>query len=192
MKKLIILFSFHFFIILVIQSYAFIHAAFDKKIKPLQFIKERIFENTHCKHYLMFSGLNTGYGFYGINVATNKFFLIEAMDSNNKVISKFDISSFNSKCTYARFNTIVSWYYNFNVENEEIKKKHGKESRIYKLREKYLLKIYQNIGKFGVKELKNCTCFKIKMVTVVPPNIWNTDLQKNNAYVLQEYNFPNK
>jgi hypothetical protein len=192
MKKIIFLFIFHFFIIIVLQLYAFIDSAFEKKLTTLKFLKNNVFENTICKHYLIYSGINTGYGFYGINVATNKIFLIEAMDSQNRIIKKFDVSNFKTKSTYARFSTIVSWFYNFNVENEEIKKKSGKNSRIYKLREKYLKKIYQDIGEFSVKDLKNCKSFKIKMVTVVPPDIWNTTLQKNNIYVLQEYSFPNK
>lgn len=192
MKKLIVLFAFHFFIILALQLYAFVDAAFDKKVTGLKFLKDEVFENTFCKHYLIYSGINTGYGFYGINVATNKFFLVEAMDSQNRIIKKFDISDFKTKSTYARFSTVVSWFYNFNVENEAIKKKSGQNSRIYKLREKYLHKIYQDIGEYSVKGLKNCKSFKIKMVTVVPPDIWNTTLQKNNIYVLQEYSFQNK
>jgi hypothetical protein len=192
MKKLIVFFAFHFFILLVLQTYAFIDAAFEKKVACLAYLKEEIFDNPLCKHYLVYSGINTGYGFYGINVATNKFFLVEALDSKNKLIKKFDLSNFNTKSTFSRFSTVVSWLYNFNVENEEIKKKAGKNSRIYKLREKFLQKVYQNIGQYSVRELKDCKSYTIKMVTVVPPDIWKTSLQKNNIYALQEYNFQNK
>jgi hypothetical protein len=192
MKKLIVLFFFHFFIILVLQTHAFVEAAFEKKVPGITYLKNEVFDNSFCKHYLIYSGINTGYGFYGINVATNKFFLIEALDSKNRVIKKFDMSNFNTKSTFARFCTVASWLYNFNVENEDIKKKAGKNVRIYKLREKYLKKVYQNIGKYSVRDIKNCTSFTIKMVTVVPPDIWNTSLQKNNIYAIQEYSFQNK
>ena len=192
MKKLVVFFSFHFFCIVVIQIYAFVDAAFEKKVIGLTEIKREVMDNSVCKHYLVFSGIDTGYGFYGVNVATNKFFLVEARDSNKEVIKKFDLSNFNSTTTFSRFGTVTSFLYNFEVENEEIKKKGGKDSRLYKLREKYLKRLYEHVGEYSVKDMKNCKSYSIRLATVVPPDIWATSLQKNNIYAIQEYNFETK
>lgn len=195
MKKLLALFAIHFFIIITFQSYLFISAAFEKNdVIILSYLKQQVYNNSAAKYYLLFSGINTGYGFYGINVATNKYYFVEAFDQKNKLITKTDVSDFQTKNSYCRFTTLPSWLYNFNVETEDLRKKgRNKETKKYcELRDRYLRKVYECIGVSSVKHIKNCKNFNIKLVTVVPPNIWNSDLEKNNIYVLQKFSFKNK
>lgn len=198
MKKLFVFFCFHFFIIITLQTYLFINSAFEKDVPVLGYLKNKVYAHSLMKHYLVFSGINTGYGFYGINVATNKFFFVEVLDSENRIIKKIDVSDFNTKNSYSRFSTCPSWFYNFNIETNEIKTKskgkndNNESKKYYKLRDRYLEKVYEYIGRSNIKNIKNCESFNVKLVTVVPPDIWNSNLEQNNIYVLQKFNFKNR
>lgn len=194
MKKIVAFFSLHLFIIITLQIYLVFDSVFEKNSIPvIGFLKKDIYSKSPMKHYLMFSGINTGYGFYGINVATNKYFIVEIININKNIIKKINVNNFNSANSFSRFSTCGSFIYNFNVETNEIKKKDKKNSERYcLLRDKFVSKIYKYIGKREVNDIKNCESFKVKLITVVPPNIWNNKLEKNNIYVLQEFSFKNK
>ena len=194
MKKLIIFFCVHFIVIFIIQITLFVYSAFDRHIPVLEHLKSLMYESTFTHVYLMSTGINTGYGFYGIRVSTNKYFIIEAIDSKNKILKKIDVLNLANENSFGRFNTSTSYYYNFIIETGVLQDKdvNKKNTELILLRKKYIQKSLENIGKYFTKDIKNCAKYKVKIITVVPPNIWNTNLDKNNIYVLENYKFENK
>lgn len=141
---------------------------------------------------MIFSGTNTGYGFYGVNVATNKYYFVELYDVNNVFIKKIEINNFKTSNAFSRFDTSTSWIYNFNVDTKEYEKNNedSKQKEKYcKIRNDYETKIYKYIGQFYAKKEKNCKFYKVKLATIVPPNIWKSKLTQNNLYVIQEKSF---
>lgn len=190
MKKLFIFFALHLFIIVTLSAYLFIDAAFeDRELPPLTYLKKEIYDDTPLKHYLVASGLNTGYGFYGINVATNKYFMVEVLDEQYCISSKIDVCDFETKNSFSRFHTFPSWLYNFKVETNEVKKEADYSRKYVQLRNKFVEKSFNYVGKTYTQGLPPGTRYNVKLITVVPPDIWNTKLKKNNIYVLEEYYF---
>ena len=194
MKKMFIFFIIHFFIIFTLSIYLFIDSIFeDREIPPLSFLKSYVYGSTEMRHYLVFSGINTGYGFYGVNVATNKFFLVELLDSDNKIVKTLNVSDFSTNNSFSRFSTLPSWIYNFNVETNELTNKGEHEVKRYcELREKFIYKVYNYIGKEYASKYPHIKKYNVKLITVVPPNIWEERLEKNNVYVLQKFEFNSK
>ncbi|MGX1025047.1 hypothetical protein [Psychroflexus sp. MBR-150] len=196
MKKISIFFSIHFFIVSTLSIYLFIDAVSKtkKKIPVLTHLKNDIYDSNFIRPYLVFSGINTGYGFYGINVATNKFFLIEILDEQNCIVEEINVSNFKTKNSFQRFHTLPSWLYNFKVETTELKEKSSileEENKYIELRDEYVKKINKHILKsyIRVEDLKENYIYRIKLITVVPPDIWKSNLDKNNIYVLEEHDF---
>lgn len=196
MKRISIFFSIHFFIVFTLSIYLFIDAAIKtkKELPVLTHLKKDIYDSNFIRPYLVFSGINTGYGFYGINVATNKFFLIEILDGQNQIVERINVSDFKTKNSFQRFHTLPSWLYNFEVETAELKEKSSvseEDSKYIELRDEYVRKVNKHILKSYIKEkdLKENYNYRIKLITVVPPNIWKSKLDKNNIYVLEEQDF---
>lgn len=196
MKKIVVFFFFHFFIVLTLSIYLFINAVSKTKrdLPVLTYLKNDIYDSNFIRPYLVFSGINTGYGFYGVNVATNKFFLIEIQDEENCIVEKINVSNFKTKNSFQRFHTLPSWLYNFKVETNELKEEptsNDEKVRYITLRDEYIKKMNKHILKsyLSKKTLKENYNYIIKLVTVVPPNIWENKLEKNNIYVLEEYVF---
>ena len=192
MKK-ILFYIFHFALIFCLQLYLFLNSGLDIKYIPiLTEIKEDVLFNSPIKHYMVFTGINTGYGFYGVNVATNKYFFIELLDKNKKVIENIEVNDFKTANSFSRFETSTSWIYNFHVETEELEnkiKKNKAKKKYCEIRKDYEKKIYKYIGLYYAKKNSNCKFYNIKLATVVPPNIWEQKLEKNNIYVIKELSF---
>lgn len=192
MKKIFLCFT-YFFLIFSLQLYLFLNDAL--KIEYIPFfteIKEKIISNSPLHEFMIFSGTNTGYGFYGVNVATNKYYFVELYDVNNVFIKKIEINNFKTSNAFSRFDTSTSWIYNFNVDTKEYEKNNedSKQKEKYcKIRNDYETKIYKYIGQFYAKKEKNCKFYKVKLATIVPPNIWKSKLTQNNLYVIQEKSF---
>lgn len=166
-----------------------------KEIPVLGFLKKNVYDSNVVRPYMVLSGINTGYGFYGINVATNKFFLIEVLDKENCLVEKINVSNFKTKNSFQRFHTLPSWLYNFKVETKDLRKELDtvtkNDIKYFDLREEYVEKVFKHILKSYVKDIERDeeNTYAIKLITVVPPDIWKSELEKNNIYVLTEYNF---
>jgi hypothetical protein len=179
-----------------LSIYLFIDAVSKtkKELPVLTHLKNDIYDSNFIRPYLVFSGINTGYGFYGINVATNKFFLIEILDEQNCIVEKINVSNFKTKNSFQRFHTLPSWLYNFKVETTELKEKASiseEENKYIELRDEYVKKVNKHILNSYIRneDLKENYSYRIKLITVVPPNIWKSNLDKNNIYVLEEHDF---
>lgn len=199
MKRISVFFCIHFFIIIILSIYLFLDSILDsKKDFPIvSFLKKDVFDSNYIRPYLVFTGINTGYGFYGVNVATNKFFLIEILDKKNNIIKKINVSDFKTKNSFSRFHTLPSWLYNFKVETKELKDKglvSKNDEKYIKLRDEYVKKVNKHIlnSYINKNELNKEFTYVIKLITVVPPDIWNNNLEKNNIYVLETNFFKSK
>lgn len=192
MKK-VIYFLFHLSLISCLQLYLFLNFGLEIKYTPvLSEIKEDVIYEFPIKHYMVLSGVNTGYGFYGINVATNKYFFVELLNKNKKIINKIEVSDFNTSNSFSRFDSSTSWIYNFNIETQELEKKinKSKEKKKYcEVRNEFESKLYKYIGLYYAKKNPECLYYNVKLVTVVPPNIWEQKLEKNNIYVIKTESF---
>lgn len=198
MKKLTVFFGIHVFIIFTLSVYLFIDAAFnkDKEMNIYFFgdLKKNVYDSPIMRPYMVLSGINTGYGFYGINVATNKYFLIEILDNQNKMVDELNVSNFKTSNSFSRFHTLPSWIYNFKVETNDIKElESAKDNEKYiELRETYVRKMFKHLLKSYIKEPIKNRKYLVKLVTVVPPDIWKEKLEKNNVYVLEKFEFENE
>lgn len=145
------------------------------------------------KEYTIITGINTSYGFYGINVATEKYFEVELYDIN-KIKIKSDIF-LNNKTTngYLRITNLASRMANFIEETNQIKlKKMANLNEIIVNNEIYILKIFKWLGKKEAEKNINCKYYKVRLHTInpVPVNIWEKNIEKKiNSYVIKEMEF---
>lgn len=87
--------------------------------------------------------------------------------------------------------------YNFKVETKELKDKglvSKNDEKYIKLRDEYVKKVNKHIlnSYINKNELNKEFTYVIKLITVVPPDIWNNNLEKNNIYVLETNFFKSK
>lgn len=168
----------HFGVIFIISFIGTIYTYKDYKNissyrleKASNFIKNLINNPVyHC--YAILTGTNTGYGFYGINVATYKFFKVELYDMNGnilKTIITFDIKNQNN---LARFEILASRMANYVVENKNYPKNGNK--KILRFRKEVVRKIFKQIGLYEAKKQKNCKYYITTLYTLQPINIWET------------------
>ena len=103
----------HFCLILIISVTSVVNSFLDYN----NFDKEKLVTLNHtireCLHnpvyhtYAIFTGTNTGYGFYGINVATHKYFNVELFDKDEKLIKSTNTFGFKNQSNLARFEVLA-------------------------------------------------------------------------------------
>lgn len=197
-KFKVLLFSFHLFIICLFSVYSCITAykkvsrVEDVNIPILTEVTSLLYNNSSFTFYRIFSGTNTGYGFYGTSVATQKFIIVEVLDSANNVLLKdenFNFRTFTGKSRFDGFPTHIS---NFIDETDRMSESKKPIKRVIKLREKYVEKIFKYLGKSVSKTVKSSHSYNISLITVLPQNIWANKINKNIVYVEKVYRFYNK
>lgn len=170
-----------------------------KKIPVLGSLK-RLYFTPLFRPYMILSGIESGYGFYGRNVATHKYYFIEFYDKDNRLLETFDYANlFKTTNGFSRFQTFPSKLYNFIIKTEDQKKESLNEQgkKLVKLRESYTEKTLKYIARAAVKKVQTTgiangkiTSCKIKFITVVPPlNLFSNDnftSNKQNIYLLKE------
>lgn len=136
--------------------------------------------------YTQFASVDVGYGFYGGNVATSKFFHIEFRDQEEELLFSGEFRDFfNSQNTYVRFETLASKLYNTMIDLEDLQKqaetqenqemKNILERRV-KLQEKWIATIYKSLEEFAINHIKtNSALYEtavsgaIHYRTILPP-----------------------
>lgn len=217
MKRLIILFLVHFFIIFINSLYGFWSqvssnnkVSEEKKPIPVLDPLKAVFSSSAIRPYLVISGIETGYGFYGKNVATNKYLVIEIYDKDSNRIKSIDYAqAFNTSNGLSRFETLPSKLYNFLTETEDLKKVKKKDDtaalqKMISAREQYVEKSLKYIARSVVSsdlskrigltpaEQNEITFFKIKLITIIPPeNIFSKNSKEPSIFVLKEYIYTN-
>ncbi|WP_018675950.1 hypothetical protein [Riemerella columbina] len=182
-------FFIHFLVIAIISLNSVIYSYVDYKgiesenAEDFNELVNKFMHNSIYNSYAIFTGTNTGYGFYGINVATYKFFVVELYDSNDDLIHKTSTFDFKNKANLQRFDVLSSKIANSITEIKK-NKDDDKKSKIFGMKKDLTKKIFKYIGLQQAKKYNNCKYYVVKLYTLIPDDIWdneNYNLLKNVA-----------
>lgn len=142
-----------------------------------------IINNTLFNNYKKISGTNTGYGFYGINVATEAYFSVKVYNNDDEIIYSSTTQSIDKKNALSRFMVLPCSELNSNCEIEKEKNENLKKgiNNILSTKENYSNKIFKYIGLHNIKKIDK-NKFKYYVVTLYclnPKNIWNSNKSEN-------------
>jgi hypothetical protein len=163
--------------------------------RPPNFIAMGHFNKLPTDLYSMFSGTDTGYGFYGIKTATVKYVRVKYLDSNDttlKLDRYFNLSTSNG---ISRFGGYSSYLANYIAETEKLVKANDVPSsnirETIKFREDYIEKVFKWLGEKEAKATPGCVAYSIELLTIVPEDIRQrqSDL-KPEMYVIKKGLFP--
>jgi len=199
-KRLAIFFLIHLFIVftlaicVTVNSFYLVNYHREPRIPVLGYLKENVYENRYFMNYLIFSGINTGYGFYGLNTSTEKMFTIELYDTGKKLILEDAFFNFKTMSGFSRFRGFASSMANHISDTQGIKDrdKNGAGKELIRTRELYVEKIFKWLGKKIAGNVPSCAYYKIKLNTIVPVDIWQKPGNKEtpDIYVIKEMDFP--
>lgn len=158
-------------------------------------------QNKYTEPYHVFTGTNTGYGFYGIHASTNKYLRATFLDSTDQVLKTdryFNLSSTNG---ISRLGGYASFLANYIADTKElidldtISMDNSQDieqlRKTYQFKKDYIEKVLKWHGKQQATLVPGCTSYKIELLTIVPENIWQRERKtKPNLYVIQEGIFP--
>jgi len=150
------------------------HKEFDtQKLVTLNHSIKNLLHNPAYHCYTIFTGTNTGYGFYGINVATYKFFSVDLYDKDKKLIKKTKTFGFENQNNLARFEVLASKMANYIVENKNFP--NDGDPKLLETRQLYVNKIFKHIGLFEAKKTANCKYYTVTLYTLMPSDIQTTE-----------------
>ena len=154
-------------------------------------INNFINSNKLVNSYRIFSGINTSYSFYGSNVSTNKYFLVELYDANNKLLREINCADhFYSKTGYARFQTLAPKLTNFIAITEMLEKEGKIDAAVVKEREEHVHDVLKYIGASMMKNDEKVKTYTVKLMMIVPIHVWEArNLEQNNVFVTKEYSY---
>jgi hypothetical protein len=169
-------------IYLVFTGYLDFKNLLDNKNKAIIYY-DNIINNTIFNEYKKISGTNTGYGFYGINVATEAYFLVQVYNNKNKLIYSTTTQNIYRKNTLSRFMVLSCSELNSDYEIEKENKQNLKSNQKTQpsIKEKYSNKIFKYIGLHTIKEFdKDYFYYTVTLYCLNPKNIWNSKNTKND------------
>ena len=162
-----------------------------------------------ARPYMVLSGAETGYGFYGKNVATTKFIMIECYNKDSTLIQTIDFGqAFKTKNGVVRYETLPSKIYNFLNDTDELKNKLILTDSLQAIktsnqRYEYVEKVFKYIAKstfsnaflnrnlINSKTLNETEFIVTKLITIYPPkDIFSNRTDHQSIYILKEYRFP--
>ncbi|MFC5047975.1 hypothetical protein ACFSTE_01015 [Aquimarina hainanensis] len=192
----------HFFIIILSSTFLFLNSylEFHHKTKienpVVNGTLDYILNNPIIKNYRILSGTNTGYGFYGINVATEKFFVVEVLDKDCNKIKEVTTFGLHKKNSLSRFQVLSSGIFNLISENrhrkKELKKKPSKALEAQaKFDDKYVDKIFKYVGLTAAKNTRNAAYYNVKLLALHPKEIWKEEQydQKTSAFIYKQIEY---
>lgn len=167
MKRTILFTVVHLFLVLIVSLHSFfIHMEFDNK-NSLVSLVDKVYKLARMPishEYAQFASVDAGYGFYGGNVATSKYFHIKFRNEEEELLFSGEFRKFfNSQNTYVRFDTLASKLYSTMVELEELQEQVETQEnqemksileRRVKLQEKWIATIYKSLENFAVSRIK--------------------------------------
>lgn len=202
MKKVLILFHIvHLSLIFyqafwsIVDSYWNYH--FDKTLRT-PVLMNLLKQNRYTEPYYILSGINTGYGFYGIHTATKKYLKITFLDSKDKELKADRYFKLSSSNGITRLQVYASFLSNYLARTEKLVRidttsKTDIDSSVmnlrenYHYREDYVEKTLKWLGKQEAKNIVGCTSYKIKLLAIVPRDIWTTERKtKPSIYVIKQ------
>src|SRR5699024_9101458 len=172
MKKKVLFFIIHLFLVFLISLHSFFNQMeFDSKNLIVDLVGKvhQLVRMPILHGYVQFASIDSGYGFYGGNVATNKFFVLELKNQQDEVLlSKEFKFFFNSQNAYLRFDTLASKLYNNMIDLDELREElyaqKDKEmksilERRVNLQEKWIATIYKSLEEFAISQIKTESLF---------------------------------
>lgn len=194
--RLTIFFIVHFFIVLTlaayltITTYVNVHERRHPNVPVLGFLKEKVYDNKYFNNYLVFSGINTGYGFYGIRTAMENTLTIELYDSSKKFIKEDAFFNFSTTSGFSRFQGFAAHLASQLGDIEVLVKDSSAAAKQFvKFRGMYVEKVFKWLGRKIARETAGCAYYKIKLNTVVPVDIWRDSMETPKIYVIKEMEF---
>lgn len=144
--------------------------------------------------YFIFSGINTGYGFYGIKTATEKYFKVIYFDSTGNVISQDRYHGFNTLNGISRYKGYASSLGNYISDTDKLREKYAfnnEYKEVLEFRQNYAEKSFKWVGQRKAKTIEGCSYYKVELITIVPDDIWdkNNHKKKPKIYAIQDYTF---
>lgn len=190
MKKAIkIFFVFHILLIfissifLTITSYLEFKNKLDNK-SSVYLNGNWLLNNPLFYTYKIISGTNTGYGFYGINVGTEAYFLVKVYDKKNNLIYTTTTHGITKKNSITRFMTLScsELCSNSDIEKEKNELKKAKKAIKINVNEVFSNKIFKYIGLYDTKNINKSDYeyYTVSLYCLNPKNIWNLTKTKND------------
>ena len=124
-------------------------------------------QNQSNEWYYILSGINTGYGFYGIKTSTKKYFNISFYDKDNNVLLSDRYLGLNSVNGIERLGGYSSYMVNYITDTEKLMKEDSL-SKLVEFRKEYVTKSMKWLGKEKASKIPYCTSYKVELLTLVP------------------------
>ncbi|WP_123803363.1 hypothetical protein [Flavivirga aquatica] len=152
-------------------------------------------QNENIEPYYIFSGTNTGYGFYGIQTATEKYLRTTYLNSAGNVLASNRHHGFQTLNGRTRFKSYASFLGNYISDTEKLKEKTNVDEsfkKVLEFRQNYIKKSFKWIGMNNAKKIKNCESYKVELISIVPVDMMEkgANNEKPKLYAIQEYTFP--
>ena len=140
-------------------------------------------QNENNEWYYILTGINTGYGFYGIKTSSKKYFKISYYDEKNNVISTDRYFGLNSINGIQRLGGYSSYMANYISDTKKLIQEDSL-SDLVKFRREYITKSMKWLGKKKAYSIPNCNSYRVELLTVVPD--YYKDINKKiKLYALQ-------
>ncbi|MDF2931620.1 MAG: hypothetical protein K0R36_951 [Chryseobacterium sp.] len=140
-------------------------------------------QNENNELYYILTGINTGYGFYGIKTSSKKYFKISYYDNHNNLILTDRYMGLNSTNGIQRFGGYSSYMANYVADTEKLIKEDSL-SDLVKFRRLYITKSMKWLGKKKANLIPNCSSYRVELLTVVP-DYYKDFNKKIKLYALQ-------
>jgi hypothetical protein len=201
--RVLIFLFFHFSVILILaidstkNAYYEFHSGKSKTNSPdipiVSYLAKSFYNVNLTRYYLIFSGTNTGYGFYGMSPACEKYLAIELYDETGQLLKQDEFLNFRSTSGYSRLQGFASKLANYLAETDQliaIDSTSVGAKKLEAFRKLYIEKVFKWLGRGMALNTPNCKSYKVKLLTILPINIWNTSQRKPTAaYVYKEHSF---
>ncbi len=142
--------------------------------------------------YYQLSGINTGYGFYGIKPSTEKYLKITFFDSEEK---ELESDRYFGLCTSNGISRLEGFASNLANTIADAKKLEESDTiiednlEVLQFKKNYIIKVLKWLGKEKAKNYIGCKSYKIELLTIIPEDIKHRK-NKPELYVIQESIYP--
>lgn len=145
-------------------------------------------QKKQTKWYYILSGINTGYGFYGIRASSNKYFRITLYNAENRVIESDRYLDLNSWNGISRLDGYASFLINYHVETELFIREDS-ISEVTDFRKKYMDKSLKWLGQMKAERLPECTSYRVEVFSITSIRVKDKDFKtlKPRLYVLEDH-----
>lgn len=134
------------------------------------------------RFYSFFTGINTGYGFYGKQVATPKYFSVVVKYPSDS-LKEFSDLHFSFRANQERLNTLAQ-----DLANKIADRQEEKDTTVFT--QMYINKYLKYIGKYliTVNNIKDSgIIYKTRINQLITHEIWNREKRNSVGFLETEY-----